>query len=262
MTRPRRVEVRPFPADRRLVSGGLRAGRHMAPMHGLLDLDVTEATRRLAAHDPPLSFTAFVVASVARAAAAHPEVHAYRNWRGQLVLHHHVDVSTIVEIATPAGDFPLVHTIRDADIRSVADLSRELSGVKNDPVPDSERRVAKLLPVAGRIPGFLRAMYAVLRKSVRVRDRAGTVVVTAVGMFAGGGGFAVAPLSVMSLQVVVGGITERPWVVDGRVEVRNVLDLTVTIDHNVVDGGPATRFGAELRGLIEGAGASRSPDAP
>jgi hypothetical protein len=36
------------------------------------------ANRLLARHDPPGSLTAFVVASVARAAAAHPEVHAYR----------------------------------------------------------------------------------------------------------------------------------------------------------------------------------------
>jgi pyruvate/2-oxoglutarate dehydrogenase complex dihydrolipoamide acyltransferase (E2) component len=32
-----------------------------------------------------------------------------------------------------------------------------------------------------------------------------------------------------------------------------VLDLSVTIDHNFVDGGPAARFGAELRHLIENA---------
>jgi pyruvate/2-oxoglutarate dehydrogenase complex dihydrolipoamide acyltransferase (E2) component len=32
-----------------------------------------------------------------------------------------------------------------------------------------------------------------------------------------------------------------------------VLDLSVTIDHNVVDGGPAARFGAELRRIIENA---------
>lgn len=42
-------------------------------MHGLLDLDVTEANRLLAIHSPALSLTAFVVASVARAAAAHPD---------------------------------------------------------------------------------------------------------------------------------------------------------------------------------------------
>jgi pyruvate/2-oxoglutarate dehydrogenase complex dihydrolipoamide acyltransferase (E2) component len=55
------------------------------------------------------------------------------------------------------------------------------------------------------------------------------------------------------LGLVVGGISSRPRVVDGRIEMRDVLDLTITIDHNVVDGAPAARFGAELRRLIEGA---------
>ena len=75
--RPRRVDVGPFPSDRRLVTAAVRAGGRMRPMIGLVELDVTEAKRLLASHDPPLSFTAFVVASVARAAAHHPNVHAY-----------------------------------------------------------------------------------------------------------------------------------------------------------------------------------------
>jgi len=75
--------------------------------------------------------------------------------------------------------------------------------------------------------------------------------VTAVGMFAGGGGFAIAPPTLASLLVVIGGASKRPRVVGDHVESREVLDLTVTIDHNVVDGAPATRFGAELRHLIE-----------
>ncbi len=97
----------------------------MKPMIGLLELDVTEAKRLLASSDPPLSFTAFVVASAARAVAKHPEVHAYRNWRGQLVTHDYVDVTTMVEIPTPQGPFGLPHVLHDADIRTVADLSAE-----------------------------------------------------------------------------------------------------------------------------------------
>jgi pyruvate/2-oxoglutarate dehydrogenase complex dihydrolipoamide acyltransferase (E2) component len=128
--RPRQVQVRPFPSNRRLVTAAMRAGRRTAPMHGLLDLDVTEANRLLAIHSPALSLTAFVVASVARAAAAHPGVHCYRNWRGQLVSHRHVDVSTIVEVVTAQGVFPLAHAIRGADIRDVVDLTAELRDVK------------------------------------------------------------------------------------------------------------------------------------
>ena len=70
-----------------------------------------------------------------------------------------------------------------------------------------------------------------------------------------GGGFGIAQPTLMSLQVVVGGVTVRARVVRDNIETRDVLDLTVTIDHNVVDGAPAARFGAELRTLIENASA-------
>ena len=250
--RPRRVEIQRFPSNRRLVTAAMRAGRRMAPMYGLVDVDVTGANRLLAGHDPPSSLTAFIVASVARAAAAHPEVHAYRNWRGQLVTHRHVDVTTMIEISTPQGMFGLPHVLRDADVRDVADLTAELHRVKREPAASSSGRwLERAAPVATHIPGTIRAMYAVMARSVAVRQRVGTVAVTAVGMFAGGGGFGLTPMTMMSLEVVIGGMTQRPRVVDGRIEARDILDLTVEIDHNVVDGAPATRFAAELRKIIE-----------
>jgi hypothetical protein len=53
-------------------------------------------------------------------------------------------------------------------------------------------------------------MYAVMGRSVRAHLQSGTVQVTAVGMFAGGGGFAIAPPTLASLIVVVGGLDRRP----------------------------------------------------
>ena len=254
--RDRGVDTHPFPASRRLVTTAVRAGRRIVPMHGLLEVDVTEARRLLAEHEPPLSLTAFVVASVARAAAAHPGVHAYRDWRGRLVQHRHVDVQTLIEVPTAQGPFGLVHIVRDADVRSVPEISSELRTVKADPGATATGRLMQaVVPVAGRIPGLFRAMYAVMGRSVRVHRQTGTVQVTAVGMFAGGGGFAIAPPTLASLLVVVGGLSKRARVIDERIVVRDVLDLTVTIDHNVVDGAPATRFGAELRSVVESAAA-------
>ena len=130
--RERGVVIRPFPPSRRLVTAAVRAGRRIMPMHGLFDVDISTAKRRLGEHDPPLSFTAFVIATLARAAALHPEVHAYRDWRGRLVQHRHVDVQTLVEVPTVGGHFGLVHVVRDADIRSVTDISDEIRAVSTD----------------------------------------------------------------------------------------------------------------------------------
>ncbi len=231
-------------------------------MYALAEVDVTRARTILASHDPPSSLTAFVIASVARAAAAYPEVHAYRNWRGQLVTHQHVDVTTMVEIPRAQGLFPLPHVLYDADARDVPDLTAELHRVKREPaaLSGTEKWFERAMPIAIHVPGALPAMYAVMARSVAVRQRIGTVAVTAVGMFAAGGGFGITPLTLFSLGVVVGGMAQRPKVVDGQVAVRDVLDLTLAIDHNVVDGAPATRFGAELRELIEHAAVLSPPD--
>jgi pyruvate/2-oxoglutarate dehydrogenase complex dihydrolipoamide acyltransferase (E2) component len=246
------VTVSPFPSSRRAVTAAVRAGRRIVPMHGLIDVDVSTARRLLAEHEPPLSVTACVVAAVARAAAAHPEVHAYRDWRGRLVRHRHVDVQTLIEVPTGQGPFGMVHVVRDADVRDVADIGAEVHGVKADPASTgSGRAVQRLAPLAGHVPGLFPLMCAGMRRSVRAHEFTGTVQVTAVGMFAGGGGFAIAPPTLASLLVVVGGLSRRPRAVGDEVAVRDVLDLTVTIDHDVVDGAPAARFGADLRRRME-----------
>lgn len=222
-------------------------------MYGLVELDVTEARRRLAAQDPPLSFTAYVIACVARAAAAHPEVHAYRDWRGRLVVHSHVDLSTFVEIATPEGPFPLAHIVHDADVRSVADLTTELRAVRARPREHSHGLLGGYGAVRTfvRLPGLVPLTYAAMSRSVRVRQRVGTVSVTSLAMFADTPFFGLSPPALMTLGVTVGGIGQRARLVDGELKAREVVDITVMIDHNVVDGGPAARFGAEFSRLVE-----------
>ena len=250
--RHRRAETRSIPASRRWVTKALRAGRRMTPTHGLIQCDVTKTLAQLKASDPPLSMTAFIVAAVARAAAAHPEVHAYQNWKGRLVIHDHVDVATLVEVTTPEGSFPLAHLVRDADTRSLQEISAEIRRIKTDPTAvGSGRLFRKTPPWVSRIPGLIALFYRLAARSVRLRRMTGTVSVTSVGMFGGGGGFGIGLPTIQTLTVLVGGISPRPWVIDGEIVPREILDLTVTVDHNVVDGAPGARFVADLRRMIE-----------
>jgi pyruvate dehydrogenase E2 component (dihydrolipoamide acetyltransferase) len=69
------------------------------------------------------------------------------------------------------------------------------------------------------------------------REPFGSAMVTSVGMFGLPQGFA--PLAWMydvPLLVLVGELVERAVVLDGRVVARDVLPLTMTIDHRYVDG--------------------------
>ena len=221
----------------------------MSPMHGLIEVDVTKASQKLAGTD--LSFTAFVVATVARAAARHPEVHAYRDWLGRIVVHRYVDATTLIEVETGGATFPLAYLIRDADIRDVADISEELRTVKHNPSGTVEgRRLDRFAPLGGRVPGLAWIIYQLMSRSTRMRAISGTVAISSVGMFGGGPGHGIGFPTVLSLSVLVGGRTKRPVVDGDSLVVGEVLDLTVTFDHNTVDGAPAARFIADLRELL------------
>ncbi|GAA2477069.1 2-oxo acid dehydrogenase subunit E2 [Streptomyces longisporus] len=50
-------------------------------------------------------------------------------------------------------------------------------------------------------------------------------------------------------MIGVGRITDRPWAQDGRVEVRKVVNVSLTFDHRVCDGGTAADF---LRHVVAG----------
>lgn len=254
--RPRQVDATSFPPTRRVTMAALRAGRRRTPVHGLIDVDVTLPKQLIAGLDGDISFTAFIVASVARAAAGHPQVHPYRDWRGRLVTHRHVDINTMVEIATEHGAFPLAVVVRDADVRTVADISAQLRNAKHQPRnTPSGRFTSRSWMAFTRVPLLAGLLFRALGRSITARQRSGTIAVTAIGMFGGGGGYGITAPTIYPLGVVVGGVSDRPRVVEGSVMSRQVLDLTVTIDHNLVDGAPAARFVADLRASIESAAA-------
>jgi len=74
---------------------------------------------------------------------------------------------------------------------------------------------------------------------------------SAVGMFGEGtSGWGIYPATEV-LGLVVGSIAWKPAVVEGRIEPREILHLTVVLDHDVIDGAPAVRFTRRLVELIE-----------
>jgi pyruvate/2-oxoglutarate dehydrogenase complex dihydrolipoamide acyltransferase (E2) component len=70
-------------------------------------------------------------------------------------------------------------------------------------------------------------------------------------MFGQGSGWALGFLPMHTLGLTVGGIAQKPGVIEGRIEIREYLNLTITFDHDVVDGAPAARFAQRLKEQLE-----------
>lgn len=244
----------PFPRLRRVVldAGYLAARKYTT--HGLVEVDVTEPRRLLREHrartGEVLSFTAFLVASLARAVSEDRLVQASRTWRNQLIVFDDVDVATLVEVEAGGQQVPLVRVVRRADKRTVHEIHEEIRGFQRGHAGSEEVRRLRWFV---RLPAPLRRLFyrAAARFPHLGKRMAGTVVLTSVGMFGAGGGWGISPLGHYPLGVTVGGIVEKPAVVDGQIRVREHLNVTVSFDHDIVDGAPAARFVQRFKQLVE-----------
>jgi pyruvate/2-oxoglutarate dehydrogenase complex dihydrolipoamide acyltransferase (E2) component len=246
-------DILPFPPNREIVvdAGYLGSRRHIT--YGLVEVDVTKARElgRLlsAGASTKISFTAFIVASLGRAIASNPQVQAYRDWRRRLVVFYDVDVVTMIE--PKPGVVAIPHIIRNAHRRTVRDISDEIRSIQA--APERSEQHGTLVALAPRVPRFARLLFfwAVKQNPHWFKRLEGTVVVTSVGMFGKGGGWGIGFLPTHTLGLTVGGIAQKPGVHDGQVKVREYLNLTISFDHDIVDGAPAARFTRKLIELVE-----------
>ena len=265
--------MEPFPRSQHQMVDWLGLMHRQHTVHALLEVDVTDARQAIRAHrartGAGLSFTAFIVANLARAVDEDRRMHAYRRGRSQLVVFDDVDVTVLVETDVEGARIPFPHIVRAANRKAAAQIHDEIRAAQAAGAPYEAGR--RWLPLWLLVPGFLRERIwtMVLAEPRRRKRLTGTVAVTSIGMFGRGTAWAI-PLTSYSLCLTVGGIARKPGVVARpaepgptgeaptggrveRIEVREMLALTVSVDHDVIDGAPAARFGARLAELIEGA---------
>jgi hypothetical protein len=259
-TKPGNYHVIDLPPARRDVPNLLDLFWWGHTIYGLMEVDVTVARRFIeeykARAGEGLSFTGYLAFCLARAVDEDKSVQAYLKGRKQLVLFDDVDVLVMVERQMGETRAPIGHVIRGANHKTLLTIHQEIRAVQTRPAPPS-KGLPPWLRFLQMLPGPLPKLFNALVRIARRRDpvgiwvaKGGTVSVTAIGMFGKGSAWGLTPAA-HTLSLVVGSIASKPAVVDGRIEPREILCLTVAFDHDIVDGAPAARFGRRLAELIE-----------
>ena len=253
-------EVKRFPLSRRIIVDSARQGKRQHTITALVEADVTEARRLLQAHKEAtgesLSFTAFILTCLGKAIDQNKYFHARRDFRGRLILFEEVDCTTMIEIEFQGQKFPLAHIIRAINMRPLREIHDEIRAVQADPQSSASlQNRTRLIGAFLLLPAFMRdIVYGFMNRRPQLfKQQAGTVMVTAVGMFGDGGGWGITPGSIYTTSVLLGGIAQKPAVVGGQIAVRDFLSLTIGLDHDIIDGAPAARFINRLKDLIESA---------
>ncbi|MBN1536292.1 MAG: 2-oxo acid dehydrogenase subunit E2 [Anaerolineales bacterium] len=245
--------VLPYPRSRLLMVDGGRLGLQKHTVHGLVEFDITHA--REAIHQyrvqtgEGLSFSAFFLACLGRAIDQNQEMHAYRNWRNQLIIFDEVDVNMLFEVEVDGKKTIRPHIIRGVNKKTFQEIQQEIEDFQNT---HASSRESKFIDWFVLLPGFIRRLFlwVLFKNPQMIKEYYGTVMVTSVGMFGTGTGWGI-PVPNHTLQLTLGGFDEKPGVVNHNIEVRKFLSVTITFDHDIVDGAPIARFIQRLKKLVE-----------
>lgn len=202
----------PLPASRRLMATRLHDWQATTAQFTLTtEVDVTALAQRR----PP--WTAAAVVAAGRALRRHPRL--ARRWQDdRLVAADAIDVG----VAVALEDGLVAPVVREADGRDLADVAAAVADL-------SERA----------------------REGGLTIDEVTGAVFTVTSL----GGHPIDAFTPLlhPPQVAILGVgraRERPAVVDGRIEPRMLLVLSLTVDHRVVDGDPAAAFLADVADLL------------
>jgi 2-oxoacid dehydrogenases acyltransferase (catalytic domain) len=235
------------------MADGGRLGLKKHTIHGLAEFDITQAREIIRHHKvrtgETLSFSAFFLACLGKAIDLNKHMHAYRNWRNQLVIFDEVDVNTLFEVEVDGKKTIRPHILRGVNRKTFREIHQEIRVFQQE---HAGSRESKFIDWFVMLPGFARRsfLWLLFKNPPLIKDYYGTVLLTSVGMFGKGSGWGI-PVPNHTLQLTLGGIARKPGVFEEQMEIREYLSVTISFDHDIIDGAPAARFTQRLKELIE-----------
>ncbi len=223
----RRKEVVPLVGPRKIIAERLAYSAFTAPHINLsLHVDMTEATRlRQRVLEPiqqktgqRLSFTAIIARAVASVLPHHPYLNASLH-EDQVILWEDIHLG----IATSLEDYLIVPVIREAQHKNL----EQLVSLMGDMLERARTKRLKPAEMSGS-----------------------TFTISNLGMF-GIETFTAIINPPEAAILAVGKIVETPVKGEGGIEFRPLVNLTISVDHRLVDGAAAAQFLAELKDTLE-----------
>jgi 2-oxoisovalerate dehydrogenase E2 component (dihydrolipoyl transacylase) len=217
----------PIKGVRKHTAAAMVASAFTAPhVTEWMTVDVTETMRlrdRVAAMPEfagiKVSPLLFVARALLLAVRRHPMINSAWDERAQeIVVKEYVNLG--IAAATPRG--LVVPNIKDAGRLSVRELAEAIKELTDT------ARAGKTTPAD---------------------MSGGTITITNVGVFGVDGGTPILNPGESAI-LALGTVRETPWVVDGRLAVRQVTQLSLSFDHRIVDGQLGSQFLSDLAAML------------
>ena len=214
---PRVKEVIPLSGYRQTSAERVSASFRTAP-HSTVVMEV-DVSKAMALHyKTEVSYTAILVKAVAKSLAEYSVINSTLEGNEIKIFE---DVNVGVAVATEDGlVVPVIHNADEKALEEIDAAIRELT---------EKARQGKL---------------------AREDLTGGTFTITNLGMY--GVEFFIPIINPPEAAILaVGRVVEKPIVVDGKIEIKPMMMLSLSYDHRIVDGAPASQFLRKAKEKLE-----------
>ncbi len=252
-------KTKDFPSTRVATMDVCSVGIQKHHITALLEIDVSESREKIQQHkknNRKISFTAWLIKVISVTIKEFEDVASYIGGKTKLTVFNNINVSVIVERVLNGQKVPLPLVIEKTQDLTIESITEQINNAKNQNLSDTDivinHKSSRLEKLYYLFPGFLRRMFwkYVISHPQFAYKQMGNVSVTSVGMLGRANAWFV-PISIHPICFGVGNILKKPLVVNNNIEIREVLKMTVLIDHDVVDGGLMARFISRFSENIE-----------
>lgn len=249
----------PFTKNRFAIYDMLnRARRFHAPVTGSVELDVTDTRARIRADRAKgrrVGLLSFLVRATALVVRAHPKLqrHLFTTWYGRPreIAFDRISCTLIVARKKEDGEEILLPLkLDDPDQLSVEEIQEILTEVRTKPLEALEE--VQAMERIKKAPRFVLTWFSYKARSdpTFYAKYFGTYGLSSM-MDPGGPVLALATVANTASAFLPSTLKERPWIVKGEIVPRSILNMSVVLDHHLVDGGESLRVGRTLRNLVE-----------
>jgi pyruvate/2-oxoglutarate dehydrogenase complex dihydrolipoamide acyltransferase (E2) component len=254
-------KIQKFSGSRLATIDISEVGKSKHYVTGMIELDVSESRRKIKQYiketGNKISFTAWLISTIAITLKKYPSTSSYLKGKNKLIIFDRINVSVVVEKELNGEKIPIPLIIDRANGRSIESITDQIADAKNTSLSEKDivlqKKAGRMERMYYVLPGFLRRLVwkYFLRHPKQAFERMGNVAFTSIGMMGKINGWFI-PTSVHPICFGIGSVVKKPVVIQNEIKIREILFMTILLDHDVVDGANMARFVNELSKNIEG----------
>lgn len=253
-------KIHRFPDSRIASIDVCEIGKQKHHVTGLVEFDVTLSRKKIReynkTHSNKISFNAWLISTIGNTIKKYDTSSSYLIGKNKLIIFDDINVSIVVEKNIKGTKVPIPMIIEKTNEASIETITMQITEAKNKELTDKDivlqRKTQKLERIYYLLPKFLRRYFwkFLLKHPKMAFKKMGNVSFTSIGMMGKVNGWFI-PISVHPICFGISSIIKKPTVIDDRIEIREILNMSILIDHDVIDGAPMARMISDLSKNIE-----------